>query len=218
MSKTGVNGLLLTEAKYINLSLHYLEQVLAYATLPFDWSVFYCLVKCLQFSFQLIARVQCFAASVSPALTWHSSTAWHRGACGNFLPPAFWYRLTRVLDDGLLNACCCQGPYGQFNLFTLPRNNIIELGMCYCNTERWLFLQHLTDTIIYSGTTFSQTIIIRHPIAVDEFKEIFKQCRAWCHGWAYCWFRVILSLSGSHHAYNLYQLQSDLLTYLIFWF
>jgi len=27
VSKTGVNGLLLTEAKYINLSLHYLEQV-----------------------------------------------------------------------------------------------------------------------------------------------------------------------------------------------
>ena len=30
MSKTGVNGLLLTEAKYINLSLHYLEQVTRY--------------------------------------------------------------------------------------------------------------------------------------------------------------------------------------------
>ena len=28
VSKTGVNGLLLTEAKYINLSLHYLEQVI----------------------------------------------------------------------------------------------------------------------------------------------------------------------------------------------
>ena len=27
VSKTGVNGVLLTEAKYINLSLHYLEQV-----------------------------------------------------------------------------------------------------------------------------------------------------------------------------------------------
>ena len=27
MSKTGVNGILLNEAKYINLSLHYLEQV-----------------------------------------------------------------------------------------------------------------------------------------------------------------------------------------------
>ena len=27
VAKTGVNGLLLTEAKYINLSLHYLEQV-----------------------------------------------------------------------------------------------------------------------------------------------------------------------------------------------
>ena len=29
MAKTGVNGLLLTEAKFINLSLHYLEQVTA---------------------------------------------------------------------------------------------------------------------------------------------------------------------------------------------
>lgn len=28
VSKTNVNGLLLTEAKYINLSLHYLEQVI----------------------------------------------------------------------------------------------------------------------------------------------------------------------------------------------
>ena len=28
VGKTGVNGLLLTEAKYINLSLHYLEQVI----------------------------------------------------------------------------------------------------------------------------------------------------------------------------------------------
>ena len=27
IGKTGVNGVLLTEAKYINLSLHYLEQV-----------------------------------------------------------------------------------------------------------------------------------------------------------------------------------------------
>lgn len=30
VSKTGVNGVLLTEAKYINLSLHYLEQVSCY--------------------------------------------------------------------------------------------------------------------------------------------------------------------------------------------
>ena len=42
MSKTGVNGLLLTEAKYINLSLHYLEQVIAYATMHSDSNMFYC--------------------------------------------------------------------------------------------------------------------------------------------------------------------------------
>lgn len=29
VSKTGVNGLLLQEAKYINLSLHFLEQVIS---------------------------------------------------------------------------------------------------------------------------------------------------------------------------------------------
>ena len=39
VSKTGVNGLLLTEAKYINLSLHYLEQVIARAVS----GRFYCL-------------------------------------------------------------------------------------------------------------------------------------------------------------------------------
>lgn len=35
VSKTGLNGQLLTEAKYINLSLHYLEQVATSETLDF---------------------------------------------------------------------------------------------------------------------------------------------------------------------------------------
>lgn len=36
VSKTGLNGQLLTEAKYINLSLHYLEQVAAILQNVFD--------------------------------------------------------------------------------------------------------------------------------------------------------------------------------------
>ena len=35
VSKTGVNGVLLTEAKFINLSLHYLEQVFPFCTVSF---------------------------------------------------------------------------------------------------------------------------------------------------------------------------------------
>jgi len=49
VSKTGVNGLLLTEAKYINLSLHYLEQVIAHA------------IQCLMIQACFIACfLQCF--------------------------------------------------------------------------------------------------------------------------------------------------------------
>ena len=61
MSKTGVNGLLLTEAKYINLSLHYLEQVLSdkfMSLLP----TFY--------SFASHCGFWCLAANLSVILAW----------------------------------------------------------------------------------------------------------------------------------------------------
>lgn len=39
VGKTGVGGQILTEAKYINLSLHYLEQVRAYSAVFLKVSV-----------------------------------------------------------------------------------------------------------------------------------------------------------------------------------
>lgn len=43
VSKTGLNGQLLTEAKYINLSLHYLEQVATSETY-FLFEIIYCIL------------------------------------------------------------------------------------------------------------------------------------------------------------------------------
>jgi len=94
VSKTGVNGLLLTEAKYINLSLHYLEQVIAYATMHSDSNMFYCPLEVFTVFPGLPLGVGSWQFC-GLCVAWGSSTAWHWG----LLLPTFWYRLIWVVLD-----------------------------------------------------------------------------------------------------------------------